>query len=425
MLVDEPQLKHLCEKFDELFSGGQRRVTPVPVSLTRDDASNAVLQKVAGAVCELLAGCAKSWRGVGSVGPAELGLFLARIDLVALLYGDDKTVMSYCMLWGADACVAAGDWAKSWRYFQRQQWLNLRGVVNRLPRAGAELTAEDLLAILASGSGLTDFARKHLNEVTPALSVSLRSYVAEHGTDPIRRVHGLFDYDHMGPDALATVEALYDSAADFEVLARCHLEEAERRRRHGDRCSSMYERRERLFSGLRLKTDMVGGKHLPLAWVGSWTDIPTLVQGAMNSEARRVVRTAENLLREQQGFPNVGEGWVQETALLRLVKGEWPHLRVVHHGRPTWLGRQHLDVWLPDVNVAIEYQGAQHQAPVGHFGGEQGFRETRRRDLRKAQLCRENGCRLLYVTEEWEWPAVKNEIESAIQGDVAATLDRG
>ena len=88
-------------------------------------------------------------------------------------------------------------------------------------------------------------------------------------------------------------------------------------------------------------------------------------------------------------------------------------------------GVERLNIWLPDVNVAIEYQGAQHQAPVGHFGGEQGFRETRRRDLRKAQLCRENGCRLLYVTEEWEWPAVKNEIESAIQGDVAATLDRG
>jgi hypothetical protein len=79
-----------------------------------------------------------------------------------------------------------------------------------------------------------------------------------------------------------------------------------------------------------------------------------------------------------------------------------------------WLGRQHFDIWLPDVNVAIEYQGAQHEAPVAHFGGEEAFEATRRRDLRKADLCRENGCRLLYVAEDWEWPTVKSEIQSAI-----------
>ena len=414
MMPEEPGLSHSFEDFDEMFSGGLGRVEPVPICFSRDELTNAVMQRVAGAVRELLR-FAVPWRGVGSVDRTQLELFLARMELVALLHPDDKTVMTYSTLWGADACIAADEWITGWAWLQRHGSIGLREVVNRLPRAGVQLTGSDLLAVLRSSNRLTDFGRRYPDEIADAVEATVQDYYDQHGTDPISRVHGMFDYDHIGPEDLDVIERLYEDAAAFELLARCHAEGEERQKRNGDRHSSMYERRERLFSGFPLKTDMAGGPHLQMAWIRPWTDIPTLVQGAMHSEARRVVRAAENLLREEKGLPNVGEGWIQESELFHRVSVEWPRLRVVQHGRPSWLGRQHLDIWLPDANVAVEYQGAQHSSAIAYFGGEEGFREAQRRDRRKAELCHENGCRLLYAEQGYQWGLLRQEIQLAIE----------
>lgn len=63
-----------------------------------------------------------------------------------------------------------------------------------------------------------------------------------------------------------------------------------------------------------------------------------------------------------------------------------------------WLGRQELDFYLPDYNVAIECQGGQHFEPIEFFGGEEGFKTRQELDLRKYNLCKENGVRLLYFS---------------------------
>ncbi len=74
--------------------------------------------------------------------------------------------------------------------------------------------------------------------------------------------------------------------------------------------------------------------------------------------------------------------------------------QVVHHAKTEWLGQQHLDIYFPELNIAIEYQGTQHQKPVDFFGGQEGFEKGKERDLRKKNLCIENGCTLFYVYPE-------------------------
>ena len=66
----------------------------------------------------------------------------------------------------------------------------------------------------------------------------------------------------------------------------------------------------------------------------------------------------------------------------------------------TWLGRQSLDFYLPQHNIAIECQGRQHFEEVKSFGGEEGFAKTQERDKRKYDLCKANGIKLLYFTHE-------------------------
>lgn len=63
-----------------------------------------------------------------------------------------------------------------------------------------------------------------------------------------------------------------------------------------------------------------------------------------------------------------------------------------------WLGKQHLDFYLPKYNIAIECQGEQHFEVVKHFGGEDKYEIQQKRDFLKNKLCKENGIKLLYYT---------------------------
>jgi hypothetical protein len=110
-----------------------------------------------------------------------------------------------------------------------------------------------------------------------------------------------------------------------------------------------------------------------------------------------LVREAENEVRRSRGVPAVGESWVSETELLYSVHELLPDVEVVHHGQPKWLGRQHLDIWIPSKAVAIEYNGEQHFRAVGFFGGEDAFQKAQERDARKRDLCRKNKLHLIEI----------------------------
>jgi hypothetical protein len=106
-----------------------------------------------------------------------------------------------------------------------------------------------------------------------------------------------------------------------------------------------------------------------------------------------MMKDAENTYREERNIPRIGEGWVAETALYYDVCEALVGEKVIQHGRPQWLGRQHLDVYIPARRVALEYQGEQHDRPVAFFGGEEAFKKNVERDRRKMSKCRQNEVR--------------------------------
>lgn len=125
-----------------------------------------------------------------------------------------------------------------------------------------------------------------------------------------------------------------------------------------------------------------------------------------------MTRDAENSVRDECNIPRIGEGWVSETALFYELKKALPSSTVVHHAHPEWLGRQHLDVLISDLSVAVEFQGVQHNQPVEYFGGERAFRATRRRDAKKKRLCTKHGIHLIYVRPGYVLQEVIAEILS-------------
>jgi hypothetical protein len=89
--------------------------------------------------------------------------------------------------------------------------------------------------------------------------------------------------------------------------------------------------------------------------------------------------------------------WAREAELHRVVLTLFPSHRVRREASPPWLGRQRLDIYLPDLRLALEHQGEQHYRPVDHFGGEAAHRRTVERDRQKKELCDANGVSLIYV----------------------------
>ena len=107
-------------------------------------------------------------------------------------------------------------------------------------------------------------------------------------------------------------------------------------------------------------------------------------------------RDAENKIRDELGIVRIGEGWVSETKLLKMTQGIFENEKVIHQASPEWLGRQRLDIFIPNYKIAIEYQGKQHFQPVERFGGEEAYLKNQERDKRKAELCQKNGVALIY-----------------------------
>ena len=85
-----------------------------------------------------------------------------------------------------------------------------------------------------------------------------------------------------------------------------------------------------------------------------------------------------------------------------------------------WLGLQSLDFYLPDYNVGIECQGEQHFFPVEHFGGEDGFKQTLKRDKRKKALCEKHEVKLLYFGNVPNYDTFLGEV---VHNDVQYLID--
>ena len=89
--------------------------------------------------------------------------------------------------------------------------------------------------------------------------------------------------------------------------------------------------------------------------------------------------------------------WKHELSLFHALRKRYPD--TLYQYRPDWLGRQSLDLYIPSIRTAVEYQGIQHYLPVVFFGGEEALEQRQELDRQKRQLCEENKVRLI----EWAY----------------------
>lgn len=74
-----------------------------------------------------------------------------------------------------------------------------------------------------------------------------------------------------------------------------------------------------------------------------------------------------------------------------------------------------FDFYIPELNIAIEYDGVQHYEPVERFGGIESFKVTQIHDKIKTDYCEQNGIRLIRI------PYTEfNNIENIINEQIVA-----
>jgi hypothetical protein len=118
------------------------------------------------------------------------------------------------------------------------------------------------------------------------------------------------------------------------------------------------------------------------------------------AEWAKFTEEAARWLRIQWAREIGSSPWVSENQLFQLMRRQLKGIDVIQHARPTWLEPQHLDIYVPAVDLAVEYMGRQHFEPLDFFGGESAYRELVERDQKKAQLCQRYGLELIYVRHD-------------------------
>ena len=77
-----------------------------------------------------------------------------------------------------------------------------------------------------------------------------------------------------------------------------------------------------------------------------------------------------------------------------------------------WIGKQHLDFYLPEYNIAIECQGIQHYKKDSFFGRGNNFNKIKERDKNKKLLCEKNNVKLIYIPYNLSYKQIKTKLEN-------------
>jgi len=104
--------------------------------------------------------------------------------------------------------------------------------------------------------------------------------------------------------------------------------------------------------------------------------------------------------------------------LLEIVQKIFPNQRIELEYNIAARGALFLDLYLPRLKLAFEFDGDQHGRFVEHFHKDrQGFINARKRDFEKERLCEEQGITLIRIKygEEMTLITVSKKIDEALR----------
>ncbi len=290
---------------------------------------------------------------------------------------------------------------KAWDIILQKEYINVQKIIEYENKLNRELLNGELIVKLGGFSHLTEFGQKNINEIKPFANKQLDKYKLEKRTK-------FFDlFVQNGKPITTRKKVKIDKKKSFFNFFKNPDTEI------------IYEYNSNYYKEFFLsKAEYDHYKAIDdyQAESGYINSFPHVVEKSIFNQCRLILKQAEDLYRETIGMPKVGEGWISETELFYKISDYFKNEEVVHHSSPKWLGRQHLDIYFPKLNIGIEYQGAQHYEPIEFFGGQEAFERNVERDKRKKQLCEKHNCILIYADKGYDLNEIIIKIESRKNG---------
>ena len=291
------------------------------------------------------------------------------------------------------------EYEKAWELKRQDEYISIKSFLEYENNLNRELLNGELIVKIAGYSHLTEFGQSNINQIMPFASKQLQIYNEEKG----KKFFDLF-LENGKPIRSEKVYTVTEKRIIFRFFKKQQTEInfVYNSQYYKDffLTTSEYE----YYKSIDDNQNKSGYKSL----------MPHVVEKAIFNQCRLILKKAEDLYREKIGMPKVGEGWISETELFYKISKYFKEYKVIQHASPSWLGRQHLDIYLPKLNIGIEYQGEQHYEPIDFFGGKEAFKKTVERDKRKKELCVDNDCVLIYAEKGYDLNEIISTIEQVI-----------
>lgn len=334
------------------------------------------------------------------------------------------TIINHANDWLEDAYVYVEDYKRAFNISINKNYKRVEEILFYSSKIGSEfvLTGKIFIDILGDLI-LTDFGRSNINDIIKLLDIFLIEFQIENNANFFQYFTNTLNCKNISEREIEGFKRFYLKESDFYKYKEIDNNQI----LSGYKTGYINPYKKTLFQGVvshqKRTIGNVGGicvninflSHSMIELETNIMELGHVLKNALLNEGRRILRETENTFREESGVPKIGEGWISETELFQKLKKTFSKHKVVHHGRPNWLGKQHIDIYFPDLNIGVEYQGLQHLQPVSFFGGESSFKIQQDLDKKKKLKCLKNGCKLIYVFEGYDFDDVIEIIESLIQ----------
>lgn len=351
----------------------------------------------------------------------DIASLINSFEIISVGYNKYEKLGRYLTGWKSDAFLYLDDKDKALETLINESKFNFRNALEytilKADYNFSFINGQDIVNMM-SIQGLTDFGNENKSEISDIVISMLQNFHKQNGKPILRYFLEEFKLDNLTQSDLERLKNYFSNKNDFIYFR--DLYEKDERNKKDIRYPGLALAEElefRGFAGVPLSYNLDDPKLKKVIhqdYENKKIYVPGIIIEAIKNEFKRILREAENKLRIERGLPKIGEGWISETDLYYKIKETFPSEEIIHHGRPKWLGRQHLDIFFPKKNIGIEYQGEQHDSPVEFFGGEESFEKRKALDALKKEKCSQNGCHLIYVYPDYDFCELKEKISKLI-----------
>ena len=154
-----------------------------------------------------------------------------------------------------------------------------------------------------------------------------------------------------------------------------------------------------------------------------YTSINKPVTIIHNKTGKKYSRLAYNHLKssvpKELALKNVSQ---MELDILKELNHLYPELEIITNFRPKWLNQKELDLYIPDLKIAIELNGTlyYHSSKEVPRKGLYKFRKDIMYHTNKTKLCLENGIKLIHIFDfQLKTLDLKSTIDKYISSDIS------